>query len=136
MIREYNGLKILEVIWSSGPMLVFGLVLVENSHGVRKVYLGPGVGVNEDDDIRSICHASGKLHPSSAADLFRHFGGEIDPEEDWGSALLEIENLEGGSFRQAVETVTNRVTEIRKDRKKAIGDRPGPDKHPAAKESG
>lgn len=161
MIREYRDLKILDVVWVSGPRLTIGLVMVENKVGVRKVYIGPGAGRDEDEDIRSICEWSGKLQPRSIENLFKHFGGEINPDEDWDQAISELQevyNLKDYPHNPQAEAVRDSMTpkqrqvlketagfmarnsgdkvimavgRIRKQRKAATGDRREPQEHPA-----
>ncbi len=176
MLQEYNDLKILNVVWVSGPQITIGMVMVENKVGVRKVYISPVPGLDEDTDIRSICEWSGKLQPRSVVDLFNHFGGEINTDEDWNhaihdlrgeynqitypndplmdgiqkpSSLNDIASMEvfdsmnteqqqylKGSARfmacSSCDKIVKAVVKIREERKSATGDRPEPDKHPAA----
>ncbi len=54
MLSEYKELKIHDVVWVCGPRGVIGMVLVENKAGVKKVYVGPAGGVDEDEDINEM----------------------------------------------------------------------------------
>lgn len=138
MIKEYRDLKILGVVWVSGPQLPTGMVMVENAVGVRKVYVGPGAGHKEDDDIRSICEWGDKLQPLSVEKLFKHFGGEINLEEDWLSVVRKVSHDEypeiagkrvtGSRVAQLIEI---ELAKVRQARIEATGDREQPQEHPS-----
>lgn len=168
MIQKYGDLIIKDVVWVKQAKLPLniGMVMVQNElTNEIKVYVGTGAGHDEDSDIIAIIYNGGKLHLSSAIHLFEHFGGEINPDTDWLTALKHFEKqvypesvfpeptqertdaldqqhktyltaASGSMGRRTCGLIRDKVEEIRKLRTEANEDRGEPGQHPSKKEGG
>lgn len=160
MIEQYDDMNILNAVWCGQ----IGMVLVENQvTNERKVYVGQIAGHNVDSDIMKLCNDGDKLHPESIKTLFEHFGGEINPEADWGTALKHFETqvfpesvfpeptqertdalddqhkkyltaASGSMARKTCGLIREKVQEIRQLRKEVSEGRADPDQHPSKRE--
>ncbi len=167
MIKQHNDLIIKGVVWINQDVVrpaTIGIVMVQNTlTNEIKAYVGTGMGHNEDSDIVAIILHGGKLHPDGVKRLFEHFGGEINSDIDWKTALRHLKTqvypkdifpeptlkqtneldeqhkkyltaASGSMARTTCELVLGKVLEIRKLRAEANEDRGEPDKHPSKTE--